>query len=302
MVKEVLVIDDENIQAENLSKALQKELSEINFRFYFEENSILDAVENRFFNLAIVDLRMDSFKINGIAIIKKIIEVNPFSKIIVVSAYLEDFFSEVQTLLGTGKIIAIQEKESFSTWIPKLRKIIESYYVELENDPNHLNAALLKAYSDAKNEEDTFKKGEMLENFISLLFGSFGYRDITKRVIDRSRNEVDLIVRNEIDDSFLNKFGKYILIESKNKPNEGVGKNDFIQFLSKLDNTNNLAELGILVTSGHIGRNTYLEAIRTSKGNSKIIFLSNPEIENILKSSDKIEAFKTIIDSQVKDN
>lgn len=302
MVQEILIIEDEKTQAESLTKALSKEIPSSNFSYAFEEEPMLNAIENKFFNLAIVDLRMDKFSVNGIQLIEKIIEVNPFSKIIIVSAYLGDFFTEIQNLLSTGKIINVIEKESFETWIPKLKLIIEKYYKDQEENPNEINSALLQFYANAKNEIDTYKKGEKLENFISLLFGHFGYKDISKRVIDRSRNEVDLIIRNEIDDTFLNKFGKYILIESKNKPNDGIGKNDFIQFYSKLENTNNLAELGILITSGYIGRNTYLEAMRTSRGNCKIIFLSNPEIENIINSPNKISAFKSIIDSQVKDN
>lgn len=301
MVQEVLIIEDEKTQAQGLSKALSKELT-YNFIYVSEEEEMLDAIENKFFNLAIVDLRMDRFSINGIELIKKIIEINPFSKIIIVSAYLGDFLSEIQGLFSTGKIIAVIEKESFETWIPKLKTIIENYYNDQIENPNQINSALLQFYSDAKNEVDTYKKGEKLENFISLLFGSFGYKEISKRVIDRSKNEVDLIIRNEIDDIFLNKFGKYILIESKNKPNDGIGKNDFIQFFSKLQNTSNLSELGILITSGYIGRNTYLEAVRNSSSKHKVIFISNPEIEKIITATNKLNAFKSIIDSQVKDN
>lgn len=302
MVREVLILDDEKIQSENLSKALSSVLPNYNFSHAFEENSMLEIIENKFYNLAIVDLRMDDYAINGVDLINKILTINPFSKIIIVSAFVEDFLSEIPDLLSSGKIISVVKKDSFETWIPKLKGLIENYYKEQENSPNEINSALLQFYSEAKNEVDTYKKGEKLENFISLLFGSFGYKDISKRVIDRSRNEVDLIIRNEIEDSFLNKFGKYILIESKNKPSDGVDKNDFIQFFSKLENTNGLAELGILITSGYIGRNTYLEAMRTSRGRFKVLFLSNPEIEKILNSIDKLSTFKSIIDAQVKDN
>lgn len=302
MVKEILIIEDEKEQAEGLTLALNRVLPDYNFSCVFEEKSMLDSIENKFFNLAIVDLRMDKFSINGVKLIEKIIEENPFSKIIIVSAFLGDFFTEVQHLFSTGKIISVIEKENFEIWIPKLKTVISKYYNDLEQNPNEINTALLQFYSDAKNEVNNFKKGEKLENFISLLFGSFGYKNISKRVIDRSRNEVDILIRNEINDTFLNKFGKYILIESKNKPNEGVGKNDFLQFYSKLSNTTNLAELGIIITSGYIGKNTYLEAVRVSSGNHKVIFLSNPEIELIINSRDKIAAFKSIIDSQVKDN
>jgi len=302
MVKEVLIIEDEKVQAVGLFKALSTVLSNVNFHYAYEENVMLDSIENKFFNLAIVDLRMDKFSTNGIELIEKIIEINPFAKIIIVTAFLGDFMSEIPRVIGSGKILSIVEKESFSTWIPKLNTIISDYYIELELNPNEISSALTQFYSDAKNEDDSFKKGIKFENFISLLFGSFGYKNISKRVIDRSRNEVDIVIRNEIDDVFMNKFGKYILIECKNKPKTGVGKNDFITFYSKLKNSNGLADTGLIVTSGYIGRNSYLEAMRTSNDGAKVFFLSNPEIEELISSVDKLGAFKLILDRQVKDN
>ena len=104
--------------------------------------------------------------------------------------------------------------------------------------------------------------------------------DMTYRGV-RILNEVDLIIRNDIEDNFINKFGKYILVECKNKPVEKINKNDFIVFQSKLKNTNGLAELGILATTGYITKNTYVEAVRESGEARKILFLSNPEIEKL---------------------
>ncbi|MBI3233550.1 MAG: restriction endonuclease [Bacteroidetes bacterium] len=75
---------------------------------------------------------------------------------------------------------------------------------------------------------------EQFEHFVSLVFQSIGFNNVNKRVIDKSLNEVDLIIRNDIEDSFLSKFGKYILVECKNKPKEKVDKNTFIVFNSKL--------------------------------------------------------------------
>ena len=73
-------------------------------------------------------------------------------------------------------------------------------------------------------------------------------------------------------------------------------------FLNKLRNTNGLAELGIIATSGYISWNTYYEAIRTSGEPNKVIFISNPEIEKLIQAGDKKNEFKRLIDSQVKDN
>ena len=302
MRKNVIIIDDVKDQAEGLSKGLSKLMPNYTFENYHSEQDILDAIENRFFSLAIIDIRMDGFAFDGIDLAKKIFEVNPFSHVIIVSAFKDEYFPRLKDLLMTGKVVDIQDKEGFDTWLPKLNKTIESYYENIEKDPSEINNALLQFYSEAKNEIDTYRKGEKFEHFMSLMFQSIGFNQVLKRVKDQSLNEVDLIIRNDIEDSFISKFGKYILVECKNMPITKVNKNDFIVFQNKLKNTNGLAELGIIATTGFITRNTYIEAIRESGESRKILFLSNPEIEKLIKADNKLSTFKNLIDNQVKDN
>ena len=302
MRKNVLIIDDVKDQAEGLSKGLSKLMPNYTFENYHSEQDILDAIENRFFSLAIIDIRMDGFAFDGIDLAKKIFEVNPFSHVIIVSAFKDEYFPRLKDLLMTGKVVDIQDKEGFDTWLPKLNKTIESYYENIEKDPSEINNALLQFYSEAKNEIDTYRKGEKFEHFMSLMFQSIGFNQVLKRVKDQSLNEVDLIIRNDIEDSFISKFGKYILVECKNMPITKVNKNDFIVFQNKLKNNNGLAELGIIATTGFITRNTYIEAIRESGESRKILFLSNPEIEKLIKADNKLSTFKNLIDNQVKDN
>jgi len=302
MEKTILIIDDQKEQADGLCKALSVHMREVKFESYSLEAEILEAIEERFYTIAIVDIRMDKYGIDGIDIVKKIFEVNPFAKVIIVSAFKDEYFGKLKEVLLSGRVIDVLEKEQFKIWIPKIEGIIRNYYSKVDKDPSEVNNALLQFYADAKNEKDNYKKGERFEHFISLLFQSFGYKEISKRVKDKSLNETDLIIRNETDDSFLNKFGKYILVECKNKPESKVSKNDFIVFASKVANTNGLSELGIIATTGYISWNTYYEAVRTSNGYRKILFMSNPEIERLIKSNDKKEEFKRLIDEQVKDN
>jgi len=302
MKRSVLIIEDERPQAEGLAKTLGKKLPDTEFHYACNEADIHSAIENRYFSVAIVDLRMDGYTTDGVAFIKKIIAYNPFAKIIIVSAFTAEYFLHIKDLLTTGKIIDVVDKKEFDLFTEELASLICAYHTEVIEDLSEVNNALLEFYSNAKNEVDAHKKGELFEHFVSLLFQSIGFNSINKRVKDKSLNEVDLIIRNEIDDSFINKFGKYILVECKNKPNEKIDKNTFIVFNEKLSATNGLAELGILATTGHIARNTYIEAVRTSHQQRKIIFLSNVEMQQLIVSSHKLDTFKNIIDEQVKDN
>lgn len=302
MRKNVIIIDDIKEQSEGLAKGLSKLLPDCSFDFYYKEPEILDAIENRFYSLAIIDIRMDTFSIDGIKLAERIFEVNPFAHVLIISAFKDEYFLRLKDLLLTGKVVDIQDKDSFNIWLPKLKETINNYYLKIAEDPSEINNALLQYYSEAKNEIDIYKKGEKFEHFMSLMFQSIGFNQVLKRVKDRSLNEVDLIIRNDINDNFISKFGKYILVECKNKPIEKINKNDFIIFQNKLKNTNGLAELGIIATTGYITKNTYTEAIRESGDTRKILFLSNPELEKLIKAENKLSTFKNLIDQQVKDN
>lgn len=302
MMKSILIIDDENIQATSLAKSLKKERESIDFFVASQEKEILHSIEHLYFDIAVVDLRMDDFEIDGFHVIDKIIEVNPFAKIIIVSAFTQEYLTELNKVLMLGKIIGVIEKKEYSVFLHEILLCIAKYEEYLTQNPKETSKALLSYYANAKNQPNTYEKGIVFEHFVTLLFSNMGFKHISKRVIDKSRNEVDLIIRNDIKDHFFSKFRPYFLIECKNKPEEGIGKNDFIQFYSKLKNTNGLSDMGFLITSGFISKTTYLEAIRTSQSKEKITFISNPEIERLINSESPIDELKKIIDEQVKDN
>lgn len=47
---------------------------------------------------------------------------------------------------------------------------------------------------------------------------------------------------------------------------------------------------------------TYGEAMRTSKGHSKVIFITQIEIIQLIQADNMLDMLKKIIDEQVKDN
>ena len=60
-----------------------------------------------------------------------------------------------------------------------------------------------------------------------------------------------------------NKFGKYILVEAKNEQ-EKINKDKFVLFRTKLNTTNQLAELGIIATSNLVAKTVKEEELRSS--------------------------------------
>lgn len=301
-LKKILVIDDERLQAEAVGQTVCEIFAEAEVMVASSKEDILDYINNKFYNLVVLDLRMDQYDFDGISLAKDIMNINPFAKILFVSKFASEYLSRLSPLLISGSVLGFSEKRDYESWKPELKQIIGDYYEALGADPSQINSALLNYYADLKNESDPFLKGQKFEDFVAILFRSIGFKEIMKRVKDKSLNEVDMIIRNDIDDSFLYKFGKYILVECKNKPEVHTDKNDYIVFLSKVRNTCGLSELGFLFTTSTITRNTYIEAVRNSRDKEKIVIIDNACMYELLNSIDLKEGLKRIIDNQVKDN
>lgn len=302
VTRKILVIDDEKPQAIALAKTIESVIPMSNVLNASAKEEIINYVENKFYNLAVIDLRMDAYDFNGISLARRILEINPYAKILFVSKFIPEYLDELTPLLQNGNVLGFSDKKiDYDEWGEELKNVILPYYKQLDSNPQSISTALINMYSELKDEENTYLKGSRFEDFISLLFQSIGFSEIVKRTRDKSLNEVDLIVRNEIDDPFLTKFGKYILIECKNHL-DTIDKNDFILFKSKLTATNGLAELGFFITTSSSKRTAYLEALRSSEGHHKIVFIDNSLLMRLMKSEDPREELKRIIDYQVKDN
>jgi DNA-binding NarL/FixJ family response regulator len=296
----ILVIDDEQQQAEGMKKFLKKERPNFFVESAFKEKDILEKIENLYFDIAIVDLQMNDFEIDGIIIIRKILEANPFARIIIVSGYLPSYDAQIAEISKSGKIETVIEKTSIDIFTQKILMAINSIVETHEKYYAHQNG-LQSLYAEAKNETDKFSKGTKFERFVGFLFSQMGFTHVSKRVKDQSLGEVDLIVRNELNDLFFQKFKPYLLIECKNTA-EKVDINDFKLFYGKLEHTNGMANLGFLITSNTIKDTAYKEAMRTSGKGNKVIFITHLEIARLIQSSNLLDTMKSIIDEQVKDN
>lgn len=297
MKQSILIIDDEEVQARNLAEALSNELPDFDVVYASKEEDIQTTIVSRYFSIALIDLRMDNYMFDGCEIIEWISEINPYAKVIAVSAYTEEYILKLSSYMSEGKLLAISEKESYNTWIPKLKSIILGY--EKRSTDSIVVKVLEESYANAKNESDTFLKGKMFEDFVVNLFRQMGFIHVETRKKDSALNEVDLIIRNDINDPFFSKFGRYIFVECKNKPEYGFDKNDFIVFNNKVLSSSGNCDLGVVFTTGKIKSTVYKEALKETKFDSKIVFLGSSEIMQLIHTPRMIDAFKEIIDFQV---
>lgn len=297
MDKSILIIDDQESQARKLCDALQKALNDCCLCYASEEKDIMAKVITRYYSVAIVDLRMERYSIDGFDVMDQIMTANPYAKIIIVSTYMSEYMTRISEYISKGAVLAISEKKDLEAWVPELANIIDGYF---NRDLNAIAVQILEdLYAKAKNEPDTTKKGRMFEEFVVGLFRQMGFVHIETRVRDKASNEIDLIVRNDLSDAFFSKFGRYLFVECKNRPELGFSKNDFIVFNKKVSSSNGDSNLGVVFTTGHIKRSVYLEALRESEKGIKILYLGSGEIMKLIHTPNMLDEFKEIIDRQV---
>ena len=185
MKHSILIIDDERIGAQNLQRFYNKKKSDITCNIAYTEKDILNSISNKFYDLAIVDIRMDDFDFDGFDLIKLITEVNPFAKIIIISAYTGEYQEDLNEILQTGKISAILNKEKFDDFSKKILNESNKVFLEKDSNTSFNQSVLTDLYSDVKNETNKQEKGLKFERFVGMLLGSIGFHEIKYRNIGK---------------------------------------------------------------------------------------------------------------------
>lgn len=297
MNKSILIIEEDECQAQSLLTALRETMNDCDFSYASNANDIMAKIITQYYSIAIVDINMNHSNIDGFMVMDHIINTNSYAKIIVISDINNESMHKISEYLTKGNILTITEKKAYQTWIPELSSLIQEFFLK---DINPIAVQILEnLYAQAKNERNIPKKGRLFEEFVVGLFRQMGFIHIETRIRDKAESEIDIIVRNDLTDPFFGKFGRYIFVECKNRPELGFSKNDFIVFNKKVSSSNGDSNLGVVFTTGHISRAVYLEALRESEKGVKIIYLGSAEITRLIHTPNMLDEFKEIIDHQV---
>lgn len=306
IMKTVAIIDDEGIQAENLVKGLSRvdAFSFIKFQSFSTQMDLLNIQSYGLYEFAIIDIRMDKYDFNGLDIATSLIRLNPNIKIIIISSFTEEYKENNKykdlLLLSSKNIVDILDKNvNFTVWLSMVQNSIEKHFLPLLNGNNGMNDLLFRNYQAviSNNSLSSYEKGDLFELFITSLFIQIGFSHIERRVIDISKNEIDLILRNDIDNAFFNKFGSHIVIECKNYI-DNIGKNEIIIFQSKLNMTKGQNNIGFFVTSSSFNSN-FLAQLSRQQDAKSIFLLDNKLILELIYSDNKLETLMKIMDEQV---
>lgn len=129
---------------------------------------------------------------------------------------------------------------------------------------------------------DNNEKGIYLEKVIAYFLEEIEGFEIKQR-IRTSTEEIDIVVYNNSDIAPWKDESKIILVECKNWQKNKVGKNEYVLFLSKLENRFGRSKLGFIISSSGFTKDFHKEMTRNSKRDLLIIPIETTKIIEHLK-------------------
>jgi hypothetical protein len=133
---------------------------------------------------------------------------------------------------------------------------------------------------DRANEAD--EKGRTLEELVAALFASIAGFTIEARRARTETEEIDLSISNGSSDPTLRREEAIILVECKNWSSK-CGKNEFVEFRSKMENRKGRCSLGFLISWNGFADTITKEMLRDSHERLLIVPIDGKQIEQAVR-------------------
>jgi hypothetical protein len=154
---------------------------------------------------------------------------------------------------------------------------LESAFVSVVQNEN------LQQLLEAKNKANTTdEKGKTLEELIAALFESITGFTIEDRRVKTETEEIDLYIVNGSSDPRLQREEVIILAECKNWSSK-CGKNEFVEFKSKMENRKGRCSLGFLISWNGFANTITKEMLRGSHERLLIVPLDGKQIQDAVR-------------------
>jgi hypothetical protein len=139
---------------------------------------------------------------------------------------------------------------------------------------------LLEAKDKARTAEE---KGRALEELVAGLFDSITGFTIEDRRVKTETEEIDLYVVNGSNDPKLQREEAIILVECKNWTSK-CGKNEFVEFKSKMENRKARCSLGFLISWNGFADTITKEMLRASHERLLIVPIDGKQIQDAVRN------------------
>lgn len=158
--------------------------------------------------------------------------------------------------------------------------------------------ALQNAWKEAQTARDRHRKGAALEQTLRFLFQSLPGLSHVRTNWQSDVEEIDLVVRNESTDPYLQKEGSLFLIECKNW-SKAVEPQVVTAFRSKLRDRYGRTTLGIFVAASGFTRNVESVLLRQSNERELVLLLDGTQLGAWIQASNRIAWLKEQIEEAI---
>ncbi|MGP8201560.1 MAG: restriction endonuclease [Limisphaerales bacterium] len=134
-----------------------------------------------------------------------------------------------------------------------------------------------------KNANTSDEKGRTLEELVACLFSSIEGFSVDDRRIITETEEIDLVISNGSGDPKLRREEAIILVECKNWSSK-CGKNEFVEFRSKMENRKGRCSLGFLISWNGFTDTVTKEMLRGSHERLLIVPIDGGQIQAAVRT------------------
>lgn len=221
----------------------------------------------------------------------------PDARVIVITGYARKEL--VAAALAAGAWDYLQKDEYIHLLLPV--KVRQAADVAVERRlaraaPAEVEAALHAAWATARTSKNRHEKGAALEQTLRFLFHTLPGLSHVRTNWSNETEEIDLVVRNESADAFLQKEGSLWLIECKNwsKP---VDPQVVTAFRSKLEDRFERCRLGIFVAASGFTTNVDPVLLRKTNQPELIVTMDGDQLGAWIDAADRIGWLKARIEN-----
>jgi len=151
---------------------------------------------------------------------------------------------------------------------------------------------LRQAWKKTVEEESPVERREAFESLAAGLLASIPGFIVAKRNIRASIGEVDILLRNEVTDPFLNKLGEHIIVECKAYQNP-VKASEVAAFLGKM--ALHRIRTGFLFSSSGFTHEAVAIAGDGSRKDLSVVLVGPDDISDLIESDNRMENVKQAV-------
>ena len=169
-----------------------------------------------------------------------------------------------------------------------LKQTISKLSVSLAVDRD----ALRQAWQEVTGEDaQPAEAGMAMESLVSNLLSSIPGFVVAERRYRTATEEIDILVRNESSDPFLQKFGRIVLVECK-AMSRPVGPKEVARFVGSLSLRR--SETGLFFSASGFTEAAILRTAQSAYAEIFIVLWGPDDISDLIEADDRVEVFKRV--------